>query len=470
MSGSNGVGALPDGWVHTTMGQVSQVVGGGTPKTSIPGNFTDDDGHPWLTPADLTGYHEKHISRGRRNLTDQGLAGSSAKYMPAGTILFSSRAPVGYVVVADGPITTNQGFRSFVPSDALDSDYAYHYLSSITALAERLASGTTFNELSGTKAKALPLVLPPFAEQQRIAAHLDKVATRRAAAAEHLGVAESVLPRLRAAIIAAACAGRLTEDVRLDSGGEAGEVPLSWRHATLGELTDSIRGGSGEVPTGSITDFPVLRSSSVRPLRIIYDDVRYLSREQSQKAANFVEDGDLLVTRLNGNIEYVGNAALVDGLGDRRLQYPDRLFRLRLKEQAHAQYVQLFFASPHARAQIRAASRSAAGHQRISISDLKGFSIDLPPLDEQHEIVLRANAMLATAAHITDRVNQTATAMDRVFDACLAKAFRGQLVPTEAALAEAHGRDFESAEHLLARAQHSSASTMNARRTVGRVR
>src|SRR5438093_10425910 len=109
----------PEGWKLRPIGEVAKVVGGGTPKTNVAGNFSDESGHPWITPADLTGYQEKRISRGRRFLTDQGLAESSAKYVPKGTVLFSSRAPIGYVAIAANPVTTNQGFRSFVPSDEL---------------------------------------------------------------------------------------------------------------------------------------------------------------------------------------------------------------------------------------------------------------------------------------------------------------------------------------------------------------
>src|SRR5215216_22760 len=119
---------LPSDWKVRTIGDVAKVVGGGTPKTSVPGNFSESAGHPWVTPADLTGYTEKYISRGRRFLTDQGLATSSAKYLPAGSVLFSTRAPIGYVAIAEVPVTTNQGFRSFVPNGEVDPEYLYYVL------------------------------------------------------------------------------------------------------------------------------------------------------------------------------------------------------------------------------------------------------------------------------------------------------------------------------------------------------
>jgi type I restriction enzyme S subunit len=323
---------------------------------------------------------------------------------------------------------------------------------SVVEFAHHASKGVELPRVSWTSLATYPIALPPLAEQQRIADRLAAIDTRHAAAALHLAAARAVVERFRSSVLAAACSGRLTEDVRAGEATEAGsDLPTSWLSTTLGDLADSIRGGSSEVPIDTATDYPVLRSSSVRPFKIDYDDVRFLSGTQSQNVANFLKDGDLLVTRLSGSIEYVGNAALVDDIGDRRCQYPDRLFRVRLEEPEHARYVELFLASTRARAQIEAASRSAAGHQRISISDLKGLSIELPPIEEQHEIVRRSNTMLATADGFASQIDRTAATLDRVSRASLGMAFRGELVPTEAALAEEEGRDFESANELLAR-------------------
>lgn len=282
MSDGPGNGALPDGWAATTIGEVAEVVGGGTPKTTISGNFSDEEGHPWLTPADLTGYEGKHVTRGRRNLTDQGLAGSSAKYMPAGTILFSSRAPIGYVVIATNPITTNQGFRSFVPSDALDSDYAYHYLKSITALAEQLASGTTFNELSGSKAKTLPLPLPPLAEQQRIAAHLDEVETRRAATAAHLDAAHTIAGRIRTAVLASAYA-------------EASELDGADSTAPLKELLrEPLKNGYSARPVSHETPYRVLTLTATTSGTFDPQQFKYTDESFPPDSPLWLAPGDLL--------------------------------------------------------------------------------------------------------------------------------------------------------------------------------
>ncbi len=355
---------------------------------------------------------------------------------------------------------------------AISTRWLFHQLRYLneTGVLARHSRGSTILHLSQGALRKLPISLSPRAEQQRIAARLDQIDRRRVAAADHLQAARAGIERFRSSVLAAACSGRLSDHVRAGEATEApNDLPTSWLSTTLGDLADSIRGGSSEVPTDTATDYPVLRSSSVRPFTIDYDDVRFLSGAQSRVAANFLEDGDLLVTRLSGSIEYVGNAALVDDIGDRRVQYPDRLFRVRLGEPGHARYVQLFLASPRARDQIEAASRSAAGHQRISISDLKGFSIELPPIEEQREIVRRSNTMLATADRFTAQIDRTVATLDRVSRASLAMAFRGELVPTEAALAEEEGREFESADEILSRIERRAAPT-GARRRRGKPR
>jgi type I restriction enzyme S subunit len=105
---------LPSGWKWVPAQDVGNIVGGGTPTASDPTNFAEDDGVPWITPADLTEYEGTYISRGRRNLSKKGLASCGATLMPAGTVLYSSRAPIGYCAIATSPISTNQGFKSLV--------------------------------------------------------------------------------------------------------------------------------------------------------------------------------------------------------------------------------------------------------------------------------------------------------------------------------------------------------------------
>jgi type I restriction enzyme S subunit len=158
---------LPMGWALCRITDIGQIVSGGTPSTNKP-SYWNNGNIPWITPADLSGYCEKYISVGIRKITDKGLAESSAILMPAGSVLFSSRAPIGYCVIAKKEVCTNQGFKSVVPFIDGMSEYIYHYLKARVDEIRFRASGTTFKEISGTEFGNTIVLLPPLAEQQRI--------------------------------------------------------------------------------------------------------------------------------------------------------------------------------------------------------------------------------------------------------------------------------------------------------------
>ena len=157
---------LPDGWVWSRLRSLGTIVGGGTPSTLNADYWNGEI--PWLSPADLTDYHKKYISRGRKNITTDGLAHSSGVLMPSGSILYSSRAPIGYVVIARNAISTNQGFKSLVPAINGLSEFLYYILIGVTPDIKRRATGTTFKEISGAEFGETLVPLPPLREQLRI--------------------------------------------------------------------------------------------------------------------------------------------------------------------------------------------------------------------------------------------------------------------------------------------------------------
>src|SRR5439155_4356002 len=157
---------IPPHWKWKKMGDVATIVGGSTPPTDHDEYFGGEI--PWITPADLSKYTAKTISRGTRNITQAGLDNSGARLLPAGTVLFSSRAPIGYVAIAANPVATNQGFKSFILRDEVTPEFVYYYLQRARDLARSLASGTTFLEISGKKAAQIPIPVPPPDEQERI--------------------------------------------------------------------------------------------------------------------------------------------------------------------------------------------------------------------------------------------------------------------------------------------------------------
>jgi type I restriction enzyme S subunit len=167
---------IPATWRWVRLDTVGAIIGGGTPSATDPDNFVEPgDGIPWLTPADLGGYSELYISRGARDLSEKGSKGSSATLMPAGTVLFTSRAPIGYVAIATNPISTNQGFKSIVPYVIDCSRFIATAMKAFAAEIDAKAPGTTFKEVSGKIVAAISFPLPPLAEQHRIVAKVDEL-------------------------------------------------------------------------------------------------------------------------------------------------------------------------------------------------------------------------------------------------------------------------------------------------------
>ena len=190
------------------MGDVSRIVGGGTPKTSDSSNFSGGK-IPWITPADLSNYKDKFITDGARSITDRGFKTSSARLLPPGSVLLSSRAPIGYVAIAAQPVTTNQGFKSFILLDGVDASYVYYYLLRSKELIDGLGVGTTFKELSGARAARIPFPLAPLPEQRRIVAEIEKQFSRLDASVEALKRAQANLKRYRSSVLKMACEGTL---------------------------------------------------------------------------------------------------------------------------------------------------------------------------------------------------------------------------------------------------------------------
>ncbi|KAB3527070.1 restriction endonuclease subunit S [Alkaliphilus serpentinus] len=149
------------------LSEIGQIVAGGTPKTKIEEYWNGDVS--WITPKDLSSHTSMYISNGERNISKKGLDNSSAKLLPKGTVLFTSRAPIGYVAIAKNEVTTNQGFKSIIVNDENDNIFVYYLLRNNISVIENYANGSTFKEISGTVMKNLEFDIPSLMEQKSIA-------------------------------------------------------------------------------------------------------------------------------------------------------------------------------------------------------------------------------------------------------------------------------------------------------------
>ncbi len=151
---------IPAGWKDGTLDYLGRIVGGSTPSTENPENFSIN-GTPWITPYDLSGNQgNKFITRGGQDVSDDGIKDASLKKVPAGTVLLSSRAPIGYMAIARTELTTNQGFKSFIPTNEFSTTFIYYTVKGSLKTITQYASGSTFKEVSASILKTVKATLP----------------------------------------------------------------------------------------------------------------------------------------------------------------------------------------------------------------------------------------------------------------------------------------------------------------------
>ena len=162
---------MKHGWEYKKLGEVSEIVGGSTPKTNIPSYW--DGEYSWITPAELNG--SKYIGSTERHITNEALAHTNLQLLPVGTVLLTSRAPIGKVAITKIPMYCNQGFKNIVPGDSLFNEFAYWYLTYKKDYIISLGRGATFKEISKSITEQIPIPVPPFEEQKAICSLLDKM-------------------------------------------------------------------------------------------------------------------------------------------------------------------------------------------------------------------------------------------------------------------------------------------------------
>ena len=167
LTGKQRLPGFSEPWETRRLGEVTKIVNGGTPSSSVDVYWNGDI--PWCTPTDITGTSGRYLSETERNITEKGLANSSASLLPEGTLLLCSRATVGEVKIAVTPITTNQGFKSLICGPDVSNEFLYYILLTMKSELEELSSGSTFLELSKRSAALLEITLPPIQEQKAIA-------------------------------------------------------------------------------------------------------------------------------------------------------------------------------------------------------------------------------------------------------------------------------------------------------------
>jgi len=270
-------------------------------------------------------------------------------------------------------------------------------------------------------------------EQQRIADKLDAVVARVDACRDRLARVTALLKRFRQSVLAAASSGQLTIDWRGSAVGHDG-LPPEWTPASFRDVTSEIRYGTSKKCSYQSNGIGVLRIPNIlSDGSISVADLKRSDFTPDELEALSLKAGDLLVIRSNGSVDLVGRSAVVSP-HEAGLLFAGYLIRIRVE--AHKvipSFAYLCLSCPGQRAQIEATAKSTSGVNNINSDELLSLRLQLPPLEEQAEIVRRVDTLFAFADRLEARLAKAQAAADRLTPALLAKAFRGELVPQDPA-------------------------------------
>jgi type I restriction enzyme S subunit len=396
------------------LADIATIQGGGTPSRAEPSYFGGD--LPWVTPTDLAPIG-KIVALGdvAESLTGTGLQNSSAKLIPAGSVLFSSRASIGKIAVTDRDCATNQGFINLTPkADIVCPWFLAYLLGRYTRDLIQLAGKTTFLEIPRGKFKDFEAAIPPLPEQRRIVARI-KECMERVEEVEELKSSSRIQQQYLSASL-------IESELHPDRTGVEG-----WTTRTVGELVTTVRNGrSISQDTEGRADGAVLTLTAVRSIDLGINFQKPIALPNEVAKQFGIDAGDVFVSRAN-TIELVGLSAVAMDAPTERLIYPDLLIKLKVNPSLMLpRYLAYALRSASSRKQIK--SRALGSSQtmvKISGERLREVSIPFPSLDEQAKIVNRLDQ-----AH--DLMRQLATEslpgeVEALRSAILRKAFAGEL-------------------------------------------
>ena len=407
-------------WKNCTLSSLGTIVGGATPSTKKPENYEGGE-IPWITPKDLSGFSGRYISCGERNITEIGLKSCSAQMMPKHSVLFSSRAPIGYVAISDCDVCTNQGFKSIVPNRDTDYLFLYYLLLYKKHEIENLGSGTTFKEVSASTMKGVEVRVPvDKREQERIAGILlaldDKIESN-AHINENLEQQAVVLFRSWFSTFSLS-----PNSPRVNS--EFGEIPEDFAVVKVGSLpmlvTDYVANGSFASLKANVNLYQepnyayFIRNTDLKSgtFGVFVDQHSYEFLSKST-----LYGGEIIIS----NVGDVGSVFLCPKL-DGRMTLGNNIIMLR-PEDAHLRYyLYIWFKYLQGQALIQGIKGGSA-QPKFNKTDFKNTSVLIPPKD----ILTRFHEAVAPMFEMISQKQIETTHLADLRDTLLPKLMSGEI-------------------------------------------
>jgi type I restriction enzyme S subunit len=383
------------------LGELGEIVAGSTPDTNNQKYWGGDIA--WITPADLTSHEGIYFTGELRKITEAGYKSCSTKMLPAGSILFSSRAPIGHCAVTSFPLCTNQGFKSIIPNERLDAVYGFFALKFFTPQIEALGRGATFAEVNKEIFENIKIPLPLLTEQKRIASLLARADRLRQLRRTAHDLGESLL-----------------QSVFLEMFGDIAVNPKGWDIATLEDLETDFIYGTSQKCFSEPKGLPVLRIPNVLHGSIDLEDLKYAEVPEKEAKNILLKHGDIIFVRTNGNPDYVGRCAVFNLEKD--FLFASYLIRARLDlNKINPVFLLTFLQTSKGREAMAPYIRTTAGQSNIGIEGLGQIPVPIPPLSLQEEFA----GVVRRVESLRGRMSEAGRQVEGLFDALLAQTMDG---------------------------------------------
>ncbi len=382
-SGVPWLGEVPEHWeVRRLKHAFRKIVGGSTPASTEP-TYWDGD-VVWVTPADIS--RTARLATSLRRITSEGLRSCSSELVPPGSIVVTSRAPVGNVAIAETELCTNQGCKALVATAAVVNPvFGFHVLTTLKGELQSLAAGTTFTEISTSRLCAVAIPLPPLPEQAAIVRFLDHADRRIRRYIRAKQKLIKLLEEQKQAIIHRAVTRGLNPNVRLKPSGVEwlGDVPEHWEVLTLRRVITRAVDGPHHSPRYLGSGIPFLSARNIKADRWSLGNAKYISEADYAEFSKRVvpEMGDVLYTK--GGTTGVARAVDLNF----RFQVWVHVAVLKVKRhKVQPEYLALVLNSPRCYEQAQLLTRGAT-NQDLGLGRMKGIVLALPQLSEQEELL-----------------------------------------------------------------------------------
>lgn len=415
---------IPKHWQLKKLGEVGEIVSGGTPSTKVSEYW--DGNISWISPADLSGYSQKTIQRGRKSITESGLKNSSSRIIPKGSVLFSSRAPIGYVVIAANEVCTNQGFKSVIPNDSIFSEYLFYYLKASKQKAEDVASGTTFKEISLKAFAQLEIPIPPLPEQQAIVFKIEELFSDLDNGIQQLQKAQQQLKVYRQSLLKWAFEGKLT-----NKNVKEGELPEGWKIVNIVDIAEKGKHALKAGPFGSSLKKEFYTADGYKIYgqeQVISDNPfigdYYISERKYQELMSCkIKPFDVLISLVGT----VGKVLILPQNCKPGIINP-RLIKVSLNNEIYLpKFFKYYFESSYVKS-IYGSKAQGTTMDVLNLGIIKTIPFPLTSIEEQQLIVDELESKLTVCDKIEETIAQSLQQAESLRQSILKTAFEGKLI------------------------------------------